>query len=101
MDKSTAPAGTRNAFCIFIDTLCEGRVPLVTDGGGRYVVFDTELEAQKEIADDAMTRLQQFMDGERDFDDAITVEEYILPVTVHPDGSFTDEAGKTHGPKAS
>lgn len=65
----------------------------------RYLVFDTELEAQKEIADDLMTRLQQFMDGERDFDDAMTVEEYIVPVTVHPDGVIVDEAGNRFDPK--
>jgi hypothetical protein len=30
------------------------------------------VEAQKEIVDYVMTRLQQFLDGERDFDDAMT-----------------------------
>jgi hypothetical protein len=88
----------RDGFCIFIDTLCQGPVPVVHDESG-YVVFETELDAQREIADDMMTRLQQFMDGERDFDDAMTVEEYIVPVTVHPDGVIVDEAGNRFGPK--
>ena len=35
----------------------------------------------------------------RDFDDAIMVEEYVVPVTVFPDGSFTDEDGNVFGPK--
>lgn len=55
--------------------------------------FATELEAQREIVDHAMTRLRQFLDGERDFEDAMTVEEYIVPVSVEDDGTITDEAG--------
>lgn len=88
----------RNGYCIFIDTVCQGPVPVVSDQNG-YVVFETELEAQKEIVDDLQIRLQQFSDGERDFDDAITVEEYIVPVTVHPDGVITDAFGNCFGPK--
>ena len=83
----------RTGFCIFIDTFCQGAVPLVSDGDGKYVVFETELEAQKEIADNAMTRIRQFLDGERDFDDAMDVEEYIVPVTVHTDDMITDADG--------
>jgi hypothetical protein len=41
-----------------------------------------------------MTRLQEFLDGERDFDDAITVEEYVVPVTLLADGSVVDEDGR-------
>jgi len=74
-------------------------VPVVIDGEAKYVVIETELDAQKEIADCAMTRIQQFLDGERDFNDAMTVEEYAVPVTVHPDGSITDEVGNCFGPR--
>jgi len=63
------------------------------DGEDRPLVFATRLEAEREIADYAITRLQQFMDGERDFDDAITIEEYIVEVDVWPDGSISDEEG--------
>ena len=66
----------------------------VRDGEGLPCVFDTELEAQREIVDNAMTRLQEFLDGERDFDDAITVEEYVVPVTLLADGSVVDEDGR-------
>ena len=59
----------------------------------RFTVFETELEAQKEIADHLMTRLRQFLDGERDFEDAITTQEFVVPVTAHPDGLITDENG--------
>jgi len=95
----------RNGFCIFIHTLCQGRVPSVHESKAddppgapeRICVFDTEREAQLEIADCMMTRLQEFMDGERDFEDATTLEEYVVAVTVHPDGTITDEDGRRFG----
>lgn len=46
-----------HGYCIFINTFCQGPVPILTDGEGGYIVFDTEFEAQKEIADYAMIRL--------------------------------------------
>jgi hypothetical protein len=88
----------RDGFCIYINTFCQGPVPVVSDDNG-YVVFATELEAQKEIVDNQMTRLQQFLDGEREFEDAIEVEEYVVPVTVHPDGKIVDEDGRCFGPE--
>ena len=90
--NEASSANLRNGFCIFINTFCQGPVPLVSDEDG-YVVFATELEAQKEIVDYQMTRLQQFLDGERDFEDAMAVEKYIVPVTVHPDATIVDQTG--------
>ena len=82
------------AFCIFITTVCEGSVPSVRDGDGKPCIFKTEVEAQREIADLAVTRLQEFIDGEdRDFEDAMSVEEFVVPVEVYPDGSVVDEDG--------
>ena len=83
----------RSGFCIFIDTLFQGLVPGVSNENG-YIVFETEREAQLDIADFMMTRLREFIDGERDFDDAIETEEYVVPVTVHPDDTFTDDCGR-------
>ena len=76
----------QRGYCIFIDTVSQGPVPSVTGIGStdasnaasQICVFPTELEAQREIADFMMTQLQQFLDGERDFDDAITVDEYVV-----------------------
>ena len=92
-----ASSALRDGFCIYINTFCQGPMPVVSDDNG-YVVFATELEAQKEIVDNQMTRLQQFLDGEREYEDAIEVEEYVVPVTVHPDGKIVDEAGNCFGP---
>ncbi len=84
-------------FCVYITSVGEGRVPSVRGEHGLAYVFETEEEAQREIAENAMTRLQEFMDGERDFEDAITVEEYVASVTVNPDGSIVDEFGRPFG----
>lgn len=83
----------QTAFCIYINTVCDGPVPSVRDGDGKPCVFKTELEAQRELADNIITRLQEFISGERDFEDAMTVEEYIVPVDVHPNGSIVDADG--------
>jgi hypothetical protein len=93
----------RRGFCIFIDTVCEGAIPLVkgtsADDGvkapeGIYL-FRSEQEAQYEIADAMITRLQEFLVGERDFEDAIHLEEYVVEVDVLPDGRIVDAEGRT------
>jgi hypothetical protein len=81
------PTTITNVFCVFINTLIEGEVPAVRDAAGRPVVFQTEHEAQRDIADNMITRLQEFMEGEREFADALTLEEYVLRVQVLPDGA--------------
>jgi len=83
----------RRGFCVFIDTVFQGSVPSVHDGDENPVVFETRLEAEREIADYMMVRLQQFMDGEREFEDAIAVEEYIVEVAVLPDGTIVPSGG--------
>lgn len=61
------------------------------------VIYATELEAQREIADNLMEHLRQFLEGERDFEDAISVDDFILPVDVWPDGSISIGDGRTFG----
>ena len=95
----------RRGYCIFIDTICHGTVPSVTEilpddpasAGGRICVFSTELEAQREIVDLMMIRLQEILDGERDFDDAVTLEEYVVDVVVLADGRIVDANGNCFG----
>jgi hypothetical protein len=88
-----------SGYCIFIDTICEGRIPAWHDEKGLPVVYPTVEAAQREIADDVMEKLHQFLEGERDFEDAMTVEDYILPVDVLPDGSILDEDDNCFGKK--
>lgn len=80
-------------FCIFIDTFCDGVVVAVREGN-RPCVFATRVEAECEIADFTMSKLQEFMDGERDFDDASTIEEFVDEVQVTPDGAVLDMDGR-------
>lgn len=85
---------TRSAYAIFTDTICQGTIVAWHDDNDYPEIYPSELEAQREIADDLIERLRQFMEGERDFDDAITIEDYILPVEVWPDGSVTTKDGR-------
>ena len=86
-----------SGFCIFITSTCDGRIPAWHDEHGMPVVYPTIELAQREIADDIVLRLQQFKNGERDFEDAITVEDYILPVNVLSNGSVVDCDGNLFG----
>jgi hypothetical protein len=95
--KGETPVSSRRAFCVFINTSFEGSVPSVRGGDGEPYVFETEIEAQREIVDNAMTQLQEFLDGDRDFELAIGVEEYVEEVEVFPDGSVLDSRGKRFG----
>ena len=87
----TKPALPSKAFCIFIETICEGRVPLVKDAQGNPFLFLTREEAERDIVESMMIRLQQCLDGEREFDDAIEVEEFIVKVSVLADGTVHEE----------
>ena len=87
---------TRTGFAIFCPTVFQGTMPACYEGD-YPVVFATELEAQREIADHQLIRIQQFLDVERDFDDAITTDEFVLPVDVWPDGSISIEDGRLYG----
>jgi hypothetical protein len=88
----------RTAFCIYTDTLCQGPIPAWRDEHGNPVIYSTLIEAQREIADNAIERLQQFLDGDREFEDAMTVDDYVVEVDVQLDGSIIDENGNRFGP---
>lgn len=81
-------------FAIFVSSLTEGCIPLVRDEHNRPVIFATEREAQLEIVDALVTKLREFQGGERDFDDATTIDEFVVAVRAHPDGSIEDEFGQ-------
>lgn len=84
----------RPAFAIFINTICEDLVPAWRDEHGLPVTYETECAAQLEIVDELEERLRQFRAGARDFEDAITIEEFVLPVELWPDGSISIENGE-------
>ena len=86
------------AYCIFMDTVCDGKIPAWRNETGGILLHSTEREAQLEIADYTVIRIRQFQQGERDFEDALTVEDFIEPVTTRADGSFVDLDGNSYGP---
>ena len=87
----------RTGYAIFRPTFFQGAMPACYDETDYPVVFPTELEAQREIADNQLTRIREFLDGGRDFDDAIVTDEFVLPVEVYPNGSISIEGGRTFG----
>ena len=89
-------SGTVTAYAIYIDTICQGRIPIERNDLNQPVTYVTERDAQLEIADVIIDRIKQFIAGKRDYEDAITIEEYVEPVDLHPDGSITDEHGNTY-----
>jgi hypothetical protein len=72
-------------------------MPACYDETDYPIVFATELEAQCEIADNQLTRIQEFLDGHRDYNDAIATDEFVLPVDVWPDGRIAIEDGSVFG----
>lgn len=80
----------RSGYCIYIDTLIDGPVPVEQDEKGNPIIYDTEAEAQRVIAEDTVGRLQEYLAGQRGFEDAMTVEEYVVPVDVLPDGAIIE-----------
>jgi hypothetical protein len=90
-------APVRAGFCIYIDTVCDGPIPIEHDEMGMPVVYSTRADAEREIAEDMIERLQQFLAGQRDFGDAMTVEEFIVEVDVRHDGSIVDQDGEHFG----
>lgn len=85
--NSAADIRARTGFCIYRDVAFEGSVPAVRNEVGQAFVFATECEAQQEIAANMVTRLLQFIEGERSFEEALVKDEYIVKVSILPDGS--------------
>src|SRR4051812_39496231 len=88
---------TTTGYCIYLRTIAEGDVPSARDDRDMPCVFATRIEAEREIADNLITRLQEFIDGDREYEDAMTVEEYVVEVDVLPDGSIVDADGNHFG----
>jgi hypothetical protein len=87
--------GRQKGYAIYINTFFRGPVAIERDENEKPVAYPTERAAQCEVVDLAIIRLQQFLAGQRDYEDATHIEEYIVPVDLDPDGSITDQNGKT------
>lgn len=94
--RKRTPEPVRTGFAIFCSTVFQGTMPACYEGDYPHA-FATESEAQREIADNQLSRIQQFLDGERDFEDAIETDEFVLPVSIWPDGTISTESGRKYG----
>lgn len=92
-----AKKNTRSAFTIFQHTVCDGTVPTWRDEQDFPLTYSTEREAQCEVAEMLIEQLKQFIAGEREYDDALTTGDFILPVEVWPDGRIQTETGLRFG----
>lgn len=85
--------GSRPMFCIYVDTLAQGPVPVERDAHGNPAVYPTRHAAERVIAEIAIDRLHEFLAGERGYEEALPGENYVMPVDLMPDGSIWDENG--------
>lgn len=83
--------GPGNGYCVMLETVSEGLVVAVKDQAGKPIVFKTREAAEAEIADFVIDKWDEYLEGEREFDDAVTVEEFLLEVQVDEDGTIFDE----------
>lgn len=59
------------------------------------IIYDNRKDAELQIVEYIEDRLFEYKLGERDFEDATTVEEYVVGVTVYPNEILVDEYGRT------
>lgn len=85
-----------DAFCIYTEGEPFGLAPLTSRNGSVQRLFSTEEEARRQIALHYMRQLQCYLDGECDFEEASVMNLVAIPVTVHLDGTFSDEWGNEH-----
>jgi len=95
------PTGGRQGFMVFCDTICDGDVPLgvesVEGEPDKWVVFDTEREAQLDLIDDLEEAIRQFKEGEREYEEIVN-DNFILAVEVHADGSISTDTATYPAP---
>lgn len=90
---------TSIGFCIYIDTLIEGTVPVEWTADLKPFTYPTREAAEREIAEGTIERIREFLVGEREFEDAMSVEEHVVEVDILSDGSIVDESGNHFGKK--
>lgn len=79
-------------YTIVAESVVDGLQPtvMVSDGDSPFenLFFPTERDAQLEVADRMIAKLEEFIDGERDFDDAVALDESILELVRRGDGKI-------------
>ena len=86
----------KQSFVIMTNTICQGDIIgcWTEDAVGNRVpcTFETEVDAWKEIANDMIEPLRQFIAGERSLEDTdFDCADWVVPVDVEDDGSILSE----------
>ncbi len=92
--------GKRHGYCIYVDSVVDGPIPVERGLEGKPVVYTTLAAAEREIADLAIKRLHEVLVGARALEEAIPLEDFVVEVDLMPDGSIRDEWGRAF-PKRS
>lgn len=87
-------------WVVITTTLCQGNVLAGSteddDGNTIPIIHDTEEAAWTDIADDMITTLQQFVDGERSLEDtSFSAEDFVAELYWYEDDTLVvyDEQG--------
>ncbi len=99
MPKTKAPERDSNkyVFALFIDTVFQGPMPSWYDEDGYPVTYCSKRKAQEEIADTQMEYWRQFMARERPFEDAVSIDDYIVSVRRLADRTIQTKDGRIFG----
>jgi hypothetical protein len=81
-------------FCVFLDTICQGAVPVEHDGCGGPIVYGSREEAQRSIIEDIQEKLTLCREGSLCFEEAIAVDEYVQAVNIEADGTVVLAPGR-------
>ncbi len=85
----------RHGWALFINSVCQGLTPVMRTSdeadSPAWFIFETEREAQLEVAEDVEEHIQQFKNGEREFGEIDFADTIILPVILREDGWMVTE----------
>lgn len=87
-------------YVVMTPTLCQGDIIGCWGDDDTPVLYDTKEDAWKEIADDLITGLKQFIDGDRTLDEtSFSPDDFVMLVMVDDDGMIRCQEGILFDPK--
>ena len=91
LSPQTLPAFTTTGYSIRYIQGDRGLNSLVRGDNNEPFIFPTLREAQENVADDLLTQIYSYLDGEREFEDAMHIEDEIIPIMQLPNGDLVKE----------
>lgn len=84
MARFTRGTSTKRGYCVFLDTLCQGPIPVEHDGSGHPIIHENRKSAERSIVEDMRERLDLYLEGILPFEEAVQVDEYVREVVIEP-----------------